>query len=201
MASPEIDPLITVTLVQVSWQDALEVVSEVAGCRVEERPGGALLLTQPPRVTLQFTDANVRTVLQMLAAYSKRNIVISPDVRGSVTLDLKDARWDEALLGITNTVGDFMVLLKGDDILQIVARSSTDSLVVTSYGEPWTPEKYNRFVAEQALQVNRWRPAADSRIPERPVEGDETAQRVSWSSRMPTCTRSFRRSPSRQRCP
>ena len=37
---------------------------------VEERPGDILLLTQPPKVTIQFTDANVRTVLQLLAAYS-----------------------------------------------------------------------------------------------------------------------------------
>lgn len=158
LVSPEVDETITVTLTQVSWQDALELVSQLAGCRVEERPGGALLLTQPPEVTIQFTDANVRTVIQMLASYSKRNIVISPSVRGSVTLDLKEARWDEALLSIVHTVGDFSVVLQGHDIIKVVTRSSVDPLIGSAYGYPLTPDKYKRFEDEHTLKVNVWKP-------------------------------------------
>lgn len=49
------------------------------------------------KVTLDFQDVDVRTVLQILAKESGVNIVASDTVGGKMTLNLKDVPWDQAL--------------------------------------------------------------------------------------------------------
>ncbi len=49
------------------------------------------------RVTLDFQDVEVRTILQILAKESGMNIVASDSVTGKMTLSLKDVPWDQAL--------------------------------------------------------------------------------------------------------
>lgn len=49
------------------------------------------------RVTFNFQDVPVRTVLQLLAEEAKANLVVSDSVGGSVTLRLVDVPWDQAL--------------------------------------------------------------------------------------------------------
>ena len=49
------------------------------------------------RVSLDFQDVDVRTVLQILAKESNMNIVASDSVSGKITLSLKDVPWDQAL--------------------------------------------------------------------------------------------------------
>lgn len=49
------------------------------------------------RVSLDFQDVDVRTILQILAKESGMNIVASDSVGGKMTLTLKDVPWDQAL--------------------------------------------------------------------------------------------------------
>ena len=49
------------------------------------------------KVSLDFQDVDVRTVLQILAKESGMNIVASDSVTGKMTLTLKDGPWDQAL--------------------------------------------------------------------------------------------------------
>ncbi|MGH8182254.1 MAG: type IV pilus secretin PilQ, partial [Rhodanobacteraceae bacterium] len=49
------------------------------------------------RVTFNFQDIPVRSVLQLLADVSKLNIVASDSVQGNVTLRLDNVPWDQAL--------------------------------------------------------------------------------------------------------
>ena len=95
---------ITVNLREIGAREALDVITAMVRADVEQLPGGSLVVHYEPRVTIQFTDANVRTVLQLLAAYSGKNIIISPEVTGSVTLDLREVRWDRALQAIANAL-------------------------------------------------------------------------------------------------
>ena len=111
---------VSVSLRDIAWREAVDVIAKMTRCEVEVRPGGILLLTQPPKVTIQFTDANVRTVLQLLAAYSGKNVIISPEVTGNVTLDLKEVHWERALRAIVKTVGEYEVVDETDDLLRVV---------------------------------------------------------------------------------
>ncbi|MDO4694663.1 MAG: type IV pilus secretin PilQ [Eikenella sp.] len=49
------------------------------------------------RISLDFQDVDVRTILQILAKESGMNIVASDSVSGKMTLSLKDVPWDQAL--------------------------------------------------------------------------------------------------------
>jgi len=78
---------------------------------------GALLFTDTPTVvsqdtvpnpnmpikTLNFQNAEVRSVLNFLADYGSVNIVTGPTVEGNVTLSLKNVTWKQALDILTKT--------------------------------------------------------------------------------------------------
>lgn len=49
------------------------------------------------KLSLNFQDIEVRAVLQLLADFTDKNIVVSDSVDGSITVRLKDVPWDQAL--------------------------------------------------------------------------------------------------------
>lgn len=90
--------------------------------------------TPATKVTLQFVDANVKTVLQLLAAHSGKNIVIAPEVQGTVTLDLHGVPWLKALHAIVKACGDFEIVELSPDLLQVVPASALGRAGVTGGG-------------------------------------------------------------------
>lgn len=57
---------------------------------VEEKYSGEL-------ITLRFKDADLRDVVLYLGEFAGLNVIFDPDVRGTVTCDLRDVPWDQAL--------------------------------------------------------------------------------------------------------
>src|SRR5690554_79435 len=49
------------------------------------------------KISLNFQDIDVRSVLQLLADVTDFNLVVSDDVQGNVTLRLQEVPWDQAL--------------------------------------------------------------------------------------------------------
>src|SRR5579872_5097522 len=111
---------VTVSLRKIPWRDAVTVIAGMSHCEVAKLGDETLLITQPPRVTLQFQQANARTVLQLLAAYSGKNLILHPKVEGQVSVDLHVVHWRDALgavLKLTQshavTFGSVVVVLPG----------------------------------------------------------------------------------------
>ena len=52
---------------------------------------------QGEKLSLNFQDIEVRSVLQLLADFTGLNVVVSDSVEGSLTLRLKNVPWDQAL--------------------------------------------------------------------------------------------------------
>ena len=48
-------------------------------------------------ISLDLKDADIRDVLLTFSKLARLNMVIDPDVRGSVTVRLEDVPWDQAL--------------------------------------------------------------------------------------------------------
>lgn len=117
LVDPSVRETVNVSLKSIPWREAVLVIARMARCEVEERPGGVLVLTQPARVTLQFTDANVRTILQLLAAYSGKNLVLGSDVRGTVSVDFKETNWWEALQIVAENRRLHLVRCRGDAVI------------------------------------------------------------------------------------
>ena len=69
--------------------------------RVLENPNklvqGAKASFNGERLSLNFQNVEVRSVLQVLADFTGRNVVVSDSVAGNITLRLKDVPWDQAL--------------------------------------------------------------------------------------------------------
>jgi len=57
------------------------------------------------RLSLNFQDIEVRSVLQLIADFTGLNVVVSDSVRGNITLRLQDVPWDQALDIILKTKG------------------------------------------------------------------------------------------------
>ncbi|HEV2541092.1 MAG TPA: type IV pilus secretin PilQ [Frateuria sp.] len=85
-----------------SYQTADQFVVEVAPKKAAAAGDGALTKGEPPvysgnRVTFNFQDIPVRSVLQLLAEYSGQNLVASDSVQGNITLRLSNVPWDQVL--------------------------------------------------------------------------------------------------------
>jgi type II secretory pathway component HofQ len=121
VVAPDVHEKVTVALRHIPWEDAVQVIAKMTKCDVSPIGSDTLLLSQCPKVTIQFTQADVRTVLQLLAAYCGKNIIVAPSVHGDmVTLDLHEVDWLAALRGIVATnnlhavpMGDAIVILPG----------------------------------------------------------------------------------------
>ncbi|MFO0583135.1 MAG: type IV pilus secretin PilQ [Anaeromyxobacter sp.] len=49
------------------------------------------------RITLDFHDIEIRNLLRLISDVSKKNIVVADDVKGKVTVTLRNVPWDQAL--------------------------------------------------------------------------------------------------------
>lgn len=72
------------------------------------------------KLSLNFQNIEVRTVLQVLAEFTGLNIVTSDSVTGNITLRLKDVPWDQALDLILQTKG--LDQRRNGNIIQIAPR-------------------------------------------------------------------------------
>jgi len=57
------------------------------------------------RVSFEFKDIDIHNLLRILAEVSKKNFIVSDDVKGSVTIRLRNVPWDQALDLILRTKG------------------------------------------------------------------------------------------------
>ena len=83
---------------------ALPVLGEDPALR-SGRGGGypAVVIGEPPRrftgepISLDLKDADIRDVLLTFSKLARLNMVIDPEVKGSVTVRLENVPWDQAL--------------------------------------------------------------------------------------------------------
>jgi type IV pilus assembly protein PilQ len=65
----------------------------------------AAALSDQPRITVTYQDADIRDVIAAFAAFSGRTIVVGKDVQGTVTAEIKNQPWDVALRAILQGQG------------------------------------------------------------------------------------------------
>ncbi|BCO32538.1 fimbrial assembly protein PilQ [Thiohalobacter sp. COW1] len=69
------------------------------------------------RLSLNFQDIEVRSVLQLIADFTNTNIVVSDTVSGNITLRLQNVPWDQALDIVLKTKG--LAMRKNDDVILV----------------------------------------------------------------------------------
>ena len=84
------------------------------GVRAPHRP-----LAPGDRISLDLKDADIRDVIRTFAQLARINVVIDPEVKGSVTVRLHDVRWEDALDVILRSNG--LGAVREDNLMQVAA--------------------------------------------------------------------------------
>jgi len=123
VVDPQVSESVTLSLDAIGWHDALEIIARQTNCVMIEQSDRLIRFTQPPSLNIEFQDAELAVVLDLLAKQSGANIVIAEDVEGKVSLTLRDVPWREALETIVKTAGYVMVSERSgiSEILRIVS--------------------------------------------------------------------------------
>jgi type IV pilus assembly protein PilQ len=126
-----------------AYQNDSELVVEVRPQKVEDAAGttiGKSLTYQGEKLSLNFQNIEVRSLLQVIADFTSFNVVTSDSVQGNLTLRLKDVPWDQALdiilqaknLGMKR-VGNVLQIAPKDELAakekaELEAQSAIESL-------------------------------------------------------------------------
>lgn len=95
---------------------------------------------QGERLSLNFQNVDVRSLLQVIADFTNLNIITSDSVQGSITLRLKDVPWDQAL--------DIILQSKGLDM-----RKNGNVILVAPRDELATKEKLELEARQQIADL------------------------------------------------
>ncbi|MCX8744504.1 type IV pilus secretin PilQ [Snodgrassella sp. B3882] len=78
------------------------------------------------KISLDFQDIDVRTILQILAKESGTNIVASDAVNGKMTISLKDVPWDQALDLVLESRNLYMK--RNGNVINIVTQAEQNNI-------------------------------------------------------------------------
>jgi type IV pilus assembly protein PilQ len=123
---PGIEETVTIDLQDVHWRQALSLVVEQAECIVTEGDGGVLKIEKPPRVYFAFENTEIQKVIDTIAKISGANIVVAPEVQGTITVRLKNIPWRDALDAAVKTLG-FVVVEEARGILRVVPAANIEA--------------------------------------------------------------------------
>jgi type II secretory pathway component GspD/PulD (secretin) len=107
--------------------DAFSIVFELflraADLYVLEETPRYIRVGRPHKVTYSFTQANVRDVIEIIAKEAGANIIVSPDVKGEISLTVDNVPWYALLESVAKTL-KFSVVKEPHNVLRVVP--STD---------------------------------------------------------------------------
>ncbi|HKK01266.1 MAG TPA: type IV pilus secretin PilQ, partial [Desulfuromonadales bacterium] len=91
------------------------------------------------KISLVFDDANLRKIFQLIADVSNLNIIVSDDVKGTISLRLIDVPWDQALDLILETKN--LGMLQEGNVVQILPKDKIRAMQEASLTANRTKEK------------------------------------------------------------
>ena len=112
------------------WRDALEYATRMADCVVEEDRSGVLKISKPPRVGFDMRDQDINEIITAIAKASGANIIVSPEVQGTVRGKIENVPWRDALEEIVKT-RNYVVVEDRRGILRVVDPLSLEQQQVT----------------------------------------------------------------------
>lgn len=117
-------------ITDVYWRDALDYAAEMAGCVVEEDKSGVLKISAPPRVKFDFPNADINEIISTIAKVSGANVIVGPEVAGTLSVRLNDVPWRNALEEVVKTRG-YIVVEEARNILRVVDPASLEKQLIT----------------------------------------------------------------------
>ncbi len=97
---------------------------------------------QNGKITLNFQDIEVRRVLQIIAELTNTNIVVSDEVKGNITIRLKNIQWQKALAVILQSKGLSMAKNNGVIFIapnQIIMQNKKEAYEIANIEDELAP--------------------------------------------------------------
>ena len=158
VVDPNVQETVTVSLDAVEWRQALQLIARETECTIVNVTPRLIRFTQPPQISIEFQEADLKVVLELLAKQSGANIVISENVSGKVSVTLREVPWREALETIVKTAG-YVTVEDRTGIANIIRVVDPDTLVKQletrifklKYIRP--PEPYTAIISDVEKQA------------------------------------------------
>jgi type IV pilus assembly protein PilQ len=127
---------------------AVRAVPAVQRLHLDAEPQQGRAASQQPRITVTWSDADIRDVLAGFATFSGRTIVVGRDVSGTITAEIKDQPWDVALKAILEAQG----FAASEASSGIITVDSYENILKKQSSEPVTTQMVNiNYVAAASL--------------------------------------------------
>ncbi|OPY00271.1 MAG: Type IV pilus biogenesis and competence protein PilQ precursor [Syntrophorhabdus sp. PtaU1.Bin002] len=96
------------------------------------------------KVSFDFMDADIRNVLRVLTDISGKNIVLSDDVKGKITIKLDNVSWDEAM----------DIVIKNNDLAKIEEENVIRVVSAKKFGDEKEKDRKERleFLKEKEMR-------------------------------------------------
>ena len=111
----------------------------------------AAALSDQPRITVTYQDADIRDVIAAFAAFSGRTIVVGKDVQGTITAEIKNQPWDVALRAIMQGQG---LAAAEDPLSGIITVDSYKNIASKAASEPLVTQMVAVNYAKAATLVS-----------------------------------------------
>ncbi len=136
---------------QIAYQSDNQFTLELRPLEEEEVAARQAKTFEGERLSLNFQDIEVRSVLQLLADFTDQNVVVSDSVEGDVTLRLKNVPWDQALDIILKSKG--LAMRQNGNVLMV---APADEIAAREQLELESAQKVHKLskLRTQMIQVN-----------------------------------------------
>ncbi len=95
------------------------------------------VVSEQPRITVTYQDADIRDVIAAFASFSGRTIVVGKDVNGTIIAEIKNQPWDVALRAILQGQG---LAAAEDGLTGIITVDSYRNIAAKQSSEPVTTQ-------------------------------------------------------------
>jgi type IV pilus assembly protein PilQ len=124
----------------IAYQTGKRYIVEIARLLPSTTKGDNKLAYSGERLSLNFQDIPIRSVLQIIADFTGLNMVVTDTVQGNITLSLQNVPWDQAL--------DIVLKTKGLD-----KRREGNVMIVAPADEMKAREKQQAGYRKQAVEL------------------------------------------------
>ncbi len=151
VVDPGVEETVTIQLDSVEWRKALELIARETNCQIIDESARLIRFSQPTTVKMEFSDAELKVVLELLSKQAGANIVIAENVSGKVTLALQGVPWRQALETVVRTAG-YVTVEDKESIVPIIRVVRPEALtkqletrvIALKYIRP--PNKYQAMI-------------------------------------------------------
>lgn len=110
----------------VAWREALAEFLRAADLYIVSESATLIRLARQVKVTYSFSNTDVQQVIEIIAKMANANVIVHPDVKGPITLTVRDAPWEAVLEQVVRTAGEFVIVREDFNILRIIPRNFRD---------------------------------------------------------------------------